>query len=83
MLKFNHMRSKRDSAQPSQFTPGLNHPSGNTPDDSQRRRQTHFAQSSMPPFPIESQTPQNSQQEQNRHSDLSDILLAGNFVTLV
>ncbi len=69
--EFNHMRSKRDSAQPSQFTPGLNHPSGNTPDDSQRRRQTHFTQSSMPPFPKESQTPQNSQQDK---TDISDFV---------
>ncbi len=69
--EFNHMRSKRDSAQPSQFTPGLNHPSGNTPDDSQRRRQTHFAQSSTPPFPMASQTPQNSQQDK---TDISDFV---------
>ncbi|KAI7789362.1 hypothetical protein IRJ41_022847, partial [Triplophysa rosa] len=69
--EFDHMQQKRDSAQPSQFSPAMNHLPGNTQDDNQRRRHTRFTQSSTLPFPVTSPTLQPSQQDKK---DISDFV---------
>lgn len=70
--EFYHMQPRKDSAQPSQFSPAMNHPSGNTQDDNQCRRHTRLAQSSTPPFQMASPTLQPSQQDK---TDISDFEL--------
>lgn len=60
--ELDHMQSRKDSAQPSRFTKGTYHPSGNTAENNQRRKYTRFAQSS---------TPQSFQQDK---TDISDFV---------